>query len=254
MKKSRIFAILAGCLFATYGLLGLIYYLVNFDRFTTELFLVQFLWLSSFVGMAVMLFMNKFDWVLFGFSVGGATIALFGFAVKASVETIALYGLAVNASVETFFQLIAILGVSAIIFLNMRRIEVVKFLFYGAAVFELLAFLVSGSLQAVFDRGFAGFWGFLLFLCEQFLIAGYLMLGFAILHLLVEEKRPAYAGAWNGNYAPRPMPGVQQPAWDAYPPAAPAKREDNGVKFCSYCGMKNGASDSFCGGCGSRLS
>lgn len=240
MKKSRIFAILAGCLFATYGLLGLIYYLVTFDRITTELFLVQFLWLSSFVGMAVMLFMNKFDWVLFGFSIGGATIALYGFAV--------------NASVETFFQLIAILGVSAIIFLNMRRIEAVKFLFYGAAVFELLAFLVSGSLQAVFDWGFAGFWGFLLFLCEQFLIAGYLMLGFAILHLLVEENRPAYAGAWNGNYAPRPMPGVQQPAWDAYPPAAPAKREDNGVKFCIYCGMKNGASDSFCGGCGSRLS
>lgn len=237
-KKAKIFAIIAACLFATCALLRLIALIptIEFLRMYPAQWLLFRLLLISVIGaLAVMLFMNKHDWVLVGICAGGATIKLISFFTEPSAAS--------------FFGLLAILGLGAIVFLKMRGIKIVKFLFYVPAALELIAYLSTGSISIAFDYGFVGM--LQSFVSEQLLIAGYLMFGFWILRLPEEQTAPAYAAvyAMNAPASVYPETSVQETV-----AAAPEVQEQSqSARFCIYCGKKNNASDTFCAGCGNRL-
>ena len=233
-NKAKIFAIIAACLFATCALLRLIALIPSIEYMPTIWLLLRITLISVIGALAVMLFMNKHDWVLLGICAGGATIELIYFFT--------------GANAASFFGLLAILGLGAIVFLKMRGIKIVKFLFYVPAALELIAYLSTGSISIAFDYGFVGM--LQSFVSEQLLIAGYLMFGFWILSLPEEQTAPAYAAvyAMNAPAAVYPETSVQETV-----APAPEMQEQCSARFCIYCGKKNNASDTFCAGCGNRL-
>lgn len=226
-KKMNPFAIVAACLFATDSLYQLISLLTNLQYYDAGVILMDILSAGVPAAIAVLLFLGKIDWVLFGVCAGGATLRL--------------YYLFIAASMYSFLMFIAAAGVCAIIFLKMRKIEIVKYLFFVPAGVMLLASVAFGPLQWTFEYGFH--WvSFANFLFQQMEIAAYLMLGFWIVKLGTEKDVPAMPM----EYSPAPM-GYSP---TVYPPeASPAQ----GVKYCVNCGKPNNASDSFCCQCGSQL-
>ena len=102
-KKMNPFAIVAACLFATDSLYQLISLLTNLQYYDAGVILMDILSAGVPAAIAVLLFLGKIDWVLFGVCAGGATLRL--------------YYLFIAASMYSFLMFIAAAGVCAIIFL-----------------------------------------------------------------------------------------------------------------------------------------
>lgn len=226
-KKKNLFAMIAAGLFATVSLYDIVSFLRYVQYYEAQNIILNLLSIGVPAALAVLLFLGKMDWFLLGVCAGEATVKLFNFFS--------------SPSGYTFLMFAGAAGVCAIIFLKMRKIEIVKYLFFVPAGVMLLASVAFGPLQWTFEYGFH--WvSFANFLFQQMEIAAYLMLGFWIVKLSTEKDVPAMPM----EYSPAPM--GYSPA--VYPPeASPAQ----GVKYCVNCGKPNNASDSFCCQCGSQL-
>ena len=211
-KKMNPFAIVAACLFATDSLYQLISLLTNLQYYDAGVILMDILSAGVPAAIAVLLFLGKIDWVLFGVCAGGATLRL--------------YYLFIAASMYSFLMFIAAAGVCAIIFLKMRNMDIVKYLFFAPAALMLIAALAfGGPLKIIFEYGLRGAQIFFSALFQQMEIAAYLMFGFWIVKFGAEKHAPA----------------------------TPTIHTAQSVKYCINCGKPNNASDSFCSHCGSKL-
>ena len=211
-KKKNLFAMIAAGLFATVSLYDIVSFLRYVQYYEAQNIILNLLSIGVPAALAVLLFLGKMDWFLLGVCAGEATVKLFNFFS--------------TPSGYTFMMFAGAAGVCAIIFLKMRNMDIVKYLFFAPAALMLIAALAfGGPLKIIFEYGLRGAQIFFSALFQQMEIAAYLMLGFWLVKLGAEKHAPA----------------------------TPTIHTAQSVKYCINCGKPNNASDSFCSHCGSKL-
>lgn len=239
-KDINLYSVIAACLFATCFLYQLLNYFSAVQYYPVFLKVLQFLSVCVLAFMAVWIFMGRIDWVLFGAAAGNAAICLLNLLIA-------------PPTLFKVLMLFAALGVAAIIFLRMKRIKIVKYLFFVPAALMLIASLLPGSTlrNAIMIYTKYHAFDFTAALLEQMEIAAYLMLGFWFVKTLDETAAPKAAMP---TYAPQQVYAPQMPLQQAYTaPAAQSAPGTQGIRYCMRCGAANSAEDLFCAQCGSRL-